>query len=111
VTDGCGNETICEYPIEIRDCKAPTVVCFNGLSVNIMPTGMITMNDVDFLEYTVDNYTQTQFLRTGIRKCGTGSGFPVDANGNPITTVTFNCSEVGTQCVELWSIDLAGNAD
>ncbi len=111
VTDGCGNETICEYPIEIRDCKAPTVVCFNGLSVNIMPTGMITMNDVDFLEYTVDNYTQTQFLQTGIRKCGTGSGFPVDANGNPITTVTFNCSEVGTQCVELWSIDLAGNAD
>jgi hypothetical protein len=72
---------------------------------------MITMNDVDFLEYTVDNYTQTQFLRTGIRKCGTGSGFPFDANGNPITTVTFNCSEVGTQCVELWSIDLAGNAD
>jgi hypothetical protein len=111
VTDGCGNETTCEYPIEIRDCKAPTVVCFNGLSVNIMPTGMITMNDVDFLEYTVDNYTQTQFLRTGIRKCGTGSGFPFDANGNPITTVTFNCSEVGTQCVELWSIDLAGNAD
>jgi hypothetical protein len=111
VTDGCGNETICEYPIEIRDCKAPTVVCYNGLSVNIMPTGMITMNDVDFLEYTVDNYTQTQFLQTGIRKCGTGSGFPVDANGNPITTVTFNCSEVGTQCVELWSIDLAGNAD
>jgi len=72
---------------------------------------MITMNDVDFLEYTVDNYTQTQFLQTGIRKCGAGSGFPVDANGNPITTVTFNCSEVGTQCVELWSIDLAGNAD
>jgi hypothetical protein len=111
VTDGCGNETICEYPIEIRDCKAPTVVCYNGLSVNIMPTGMITMNDVDFLEYTVDNYTQNQFLRTGIRKCGAGSGFPFDANGNPITTVTFNCNELGTQCVELWSIDLAGNAD
>jgi hypothetical protein len=111
VTDGCGNEAICEYTIIVKDCKAPTVVCYNGLSVNIMPTGMITMNDVDFLEYTVDNYTQTQFLQTGIRKCGTGSGFPFDANGNPITTVAFNCSEVGTQCVELWSIDLAGNAD
>jgi hypothetical protein len=111
ITDGCGNEAICEYTIIIKDCKAPTVVCFNGLSVNIMPTGMITMNDVDFLEYTVDNYSQTQFLRTGIRKCGTGSGFPFDANGNPIRNVTFNCSEVGTQCVELWSIDIAGNAD
>jgi hypothetical protein len=111
ITDGCGNEAICEYTIIVKDCKAPTVVCYNGLSVNIMPTGMITMNDVDFLEYTVDNYSQTQFLRTGIRKCGTGSGFPFDANGNPIRNVTFNCSELGTQCVELWSIDIAGNAD
>jgi hypothetical protein len=110
VTDGCGNETVCEYPVEIKDCKAPTVVCFNGLSVNIMPTGMITMNDVDFLEYTVDNCSQTQFLRTGVRKCGTGAGFPVDANGNPVTTVTFDCNELGTQCVELWSVDIAGNA-
>ena len=72
VTDGCGNEAICEYTIIVKDCKAPSVVCYNGLSVNIMPTGMITMNDVDFLEYTVDNYSQTQFLHTGIRKCGTG---------------------------------------
>jgi hypothetical protein len=110
VTDGCGNEAICEYPVEIRDCKAPTVVCFNGLSVNIMPSGTITMNDVDFLEYTVDNCSQTQFLRTGVRKCGTGSGFPTDASGNPVTSVTFDCNELGTQCVELWSVDVTGNA-
>jgi hypothetical protein len=25
--------------------------------------------------------------------------------------VTFTCDELGTQLVELWSIDLAGNAD
>jgi hypothetical protein len=25
--------------------------------------------------------------------------------------VTFTCAELGTQCVELWSIDAAGNAD
>ena len=47
--DGCGNEAVCEYLIVVRDGKAPTVVCLNGLSVNIMPTGMITMNDVFFL--------------------------------------------------------------
>ena len=111
VTDGCGNEAICEYSIVIKDCKAPTVVCLNGLSVNIMPTGMIQMWATDFLQYSEDNCTQTQFLKYAIRKCGQGAGFPVDGQGNPITNVTFNCSELGTQCVELWSIDLTGNAD
>jgi hypothetical protein len=111
VSDGCGNETVCEYSIIVKDCKAPTVVCLNGLSVNIMPTGMIQMWTSDFLQYAEDNYTQTQYLKYSIRKCGQGAGFPVDGNNNPITNVTFDCSELGTQCVELWSIDLAGNAD
>jgi hypothetical protein len=111
ITDGCGNNKEYEYTFTVKDCKAPTVVCLNGLSVNIMPTGMITLWAADFLQYTEDNCTPSNQLRIGIRKCGTGTGFPVDANGNPITTVTFNCTEIGSQCVELWSIDAAGNAD
>jgi len=111
ITDGCGNEAICEYTIIVKDCKAPTVVCYHGLSVNIMPGGMIAMWDTDFLQYTEDNCTQTPFLKTAIRKCGQGTGFPVDANGQPIKSVIFTCDELGEQCVEIWSIDLAGNAD
>jgi hypothetical protein len=111
VTDGCGNETICEYTIIIKDCKAPTVVCLDGLSVNIMPGGMIQMWASDFLQYTEDNCTLTPWIKIGIRKCGTGTGFPYDNNGNPITNVLFDCTELGPQCVELWAIDLAGNAD
>jgi SdrD B-like domain/GEVED domain len=111
ISDGCGNESVCEYTIIVKDCKAPTVVCLNGLSVNIMPTGMIQLWASDFLQYAEDNCTKTQYLKYGIRKCGTGTGFPVDAQGNPITNVTFDCTELGTQCVELWAIDLAGNAD
>ncbi|MCC7506850.1 MAG: T9SS type A sorting domain-containing protein, partial [Saprospiraceae bacterium] len=45
-----------------------------------------------------------------IRKSGQGTGFPVDAFGQPITNVTFTCDELGTQPVELWAQDLAGNA-
>ncbi|MCB9345381.1 MAG: HYR domain-containing protein [Lewinellaceae bacterium] len=111
VSDGCGNETVCEYTIIVKDCKAPTVVCLNGLSVNIMPTGMIQLWATDFLQYADDNCTLAPYLKYGIRKCGQGTGFPVDAQGNPITNVTFDCTELGTQCVELWAIDLAGNAD
>jgi hypothetical protein len=111
VEDGCGNESICEYTFIVKDCKKPTVVCFNGLSVNIMPTQMIQMWASDFLKYTEDNCTPSNQLKIGIRKSGTGTGFPVDGNGNPITNVTFTCDELGTQTVELWSIDKAGNAD
>ncbi|HLP93964.1 MAG TPA: SdrD B-like domain-containing protein [Saprospiraceae bacterium] len=111
VTDGCGNNSEYEYTFTVKDCKAPTVVCLNGLSTNIMPTGMITLWASDFLQYTEDNCTPAGLIKIGIRKCGTGTGFPVDAQGNPITQVTFNCTELGTQCVELWAIDAAGNAD
>ena len=110
ISDGCGNNKEYEYTFTVKDCKAPTVVCLNGLSVNIMPTGMIPLWASDFLQYTEDNCTPNP-LKISIRKCGTGTGFPVDAFGNPILQVTFDCTELGTQCVELWAIDAVGNAD
>ncbi|MDO8367877.1 MAG: HYR domain-containing protein [Saprospiraceae bacterium] len=111
ITDGCGNNKEYEYTFTVRDCKPPVVECHSNLAVNIMPTMMITLWASDFLQFTDDNCTPQGMLKIGIRKCGTGTGFPIDANGNPITSVTFDCFELGTQCVELWSIDLAGNAD
>ncbi|MEZ4964946.1 MAG: proprotein convertase P-domain-containing protein [Saprospiraceae bacterium] len=118
ITDGCGNETYCEYTFVVKDCKAPTVVCLNGLSVNIMPTQMVQLWATDFLQYAEDNCTpptpytpSPNQLKFAIRKAGQGTGFPVDALGNPITSVTFTCAELGMQEVELWAQDLAGNAD
>ena len=117
VEDGCGNEAVCEYTFIVKDCKKPTVVCLNGLSVNIMPTGMIALWASDFLQYTEDNCTPAAKLKIAIRKAGkpdgqgNTTGFPRNADGTPQTSVTFTCTELGQQDVELWSIDLAGNAD
>lgn len=111
VQDGCGNETACEYNFTVKDCKAPTVVCINGLSTNIMPTGMIQLWASDFLQYTEDNCTPSGQIKVGIRKCGEGTGFPYNPDGSIQTAVTFTCAELGTQCVELWAIDASGNAD
>lgn len=111
VSDGCGNEQTCEYNFIVKDCKAPTVVCYNGLSVNIMQSGLITLWATDFLQYSEDNCTPTPLLKYAIRKVGAGTGFPVDpVSGTPITSVTFDCTELGDQYVELWAQDLAGNA-
>ncbi len=110
VTDDCGNETVCEYNFTIRDGKPPTVTCLQGLSVNILPTGMISLWATDFLQYAEDNCTPNQFLVYGIRKGNTGTSFPTDGNGNPQTTITFDCSEMGTKQVQLWCRDRSGNA-
>ncbi|MCC6458826.1 MAG: T9SS type A sorting domain-containing protein [Saprospiraceae bacterium] len=111
VEDGCGNEQVCEYTFVVKDCKKPTVVCINGLSVNIMPTKMIQLWDTDFLQYTEDNCTPSNQLVTAIRRSGTGTGFPLNPDGTPQKNVAFTCDDLGTQLVELWSIDKAGNAD
>jgi hypothetical protein len=104
--DNCGNQSICKYDFIVKDCKAPTVVCINGLSVNIMPTGMITFWATDFVKSVEDNCTPNNLLKIAIRKAGTGSGFPAFN-----TSVTFDCNEIGQQFVEIWAEDACGNAD
>jgi hypothetical protein len=109
-TDGNGDTHVCAYDFLVKDTKAPTVVCLGPLSVNIMPTGIISLWATDFLQYATDNYTPADMFGYGIRKAGSGSGFPVDSLGNPQVKVEFNCTELGTQFVEIWGRDKAGNA-
>lgn len=103
--DGCGNQSICKYEFIVKDCLPPTVVCHNGLSVNIMPTGMITFWATDFLQYVSDNCTPNDLIKIAMRKAGTGTGFPAFN-----TSVTFDCNEIGQQFVEIWAEDANGNA-
>jgi hypothetical protein len=112
ITDGCGNNIEYEYTFTVRDCKAPTVVCKPGvLSADIQPSGSVTITANFPLEYTEDNCTPASLLAIGIRKCGSGAGFPLDGNGMPVESVSFNCNEQGSQCVEIWSRDKAGISD
>ncbi|HLP94308.1 MAG TPA: T9SS type A sorting domain-containing protein [Saprospiraceae bacterium] len=111
ITYGGGQLLTNEKSFQVKDCKKPTVVCLNGLSVNLMPTQLITLWATDFLQYMEDNATPGNLLKIGIRKSGTGTGFPLDNQGNPITSVTYDCDEQGEQFVEVWSQDVAGNAD
>ncbi|TNE58205.1 MAG: hypothetical protein EP344_10320 [Bacteroidetes bacterium] len=109
IDDGCGNETICEYPIRVRDCHVPDLICLNGLSVDIPQDGAITLYFTDFLWYVNDNCTPADHVRIGIRKSGAGLGFPFNPDGTPQTAVTFDCNELGPQFVEIWAMDMSGN--
>ncbi|MBK6929377.1 MAG: hypothetical protein IPH12_00370 [Saprospirales bacterium] len=111
VSNGLGQTDSCEYAINIRDCKKPTVVCLNGLSANIMPTGQITIWASDVLQYAEDNVSLVNLLQVAMRRTGAGTGFPLDSAGNPLTSVTYTCDDLGLQTVELWARDADGNAD
>ena len=112
VSNGLGETDTCETTFVIKDCKKPTVVCLNGLAVNLMPTQMITLWASDFLQYVEDNSTPSIQIQYGIRKSGAGTGFPYQPDGvTPQQSVTYDCTELGTQLVELWAKDLAGNSD
>lgn len=111
VADGCGNEQVCEYTFVVKDCKPPTVSCHNGLSINLMPTGMIMMDYQAFVKDAYDNCTPPGMLIFGLRKAGTGNGFPFNPDGSPQTTIAYDCTELGTNLIEIWVMDLAGNSD
>lgn len=111
VSNGLGNADTCTYEFTVKDCKAPTVVCLNGLSANIMPTGLLTLWATDFIQYAEDNASAPNQLQLAMRVTGTGTGFPVDTAGVPLNSITFNCDDLGTQIVEIWVRDLEGNAD
>lgn len=108
-SDGQGGGDTIVYDLVVRDCKAPLVVTINGPSVNIVPTSMIMLWASDFLQYSEDNHAPTNLTQIGIRRVGTGTGFPTLPNGDPQTGVLFNCDDLGTKDVELWARDLYGN--
>lgn len=111
ITDGCGNEQVCEYYFTVQDCKKPTIVC-KPISTNIMQNGMVTLWASDFLQYAEDNCTPPNRLAFGVVKEGdSNESFPLDTLGNPRSNVTFDCNELGTQIVQLWARDLNGNTD
>jgi hypothetical protein len=132
ISDGCGNETVKEKIFTIKDCKKPTVVCRNGLSVNLMNNPNfqgVTLWASDFLQYAEDNCTPPivepysvvnnpldQLTYAIIRSDdpAVNAGFPINANGTPRTSVSFNCPDAQNTLptlVKLWAKDKAGNAD
>jgi hypothetical protein len=83
------------------DLIPPAVALYNGLAVNIQTPGTREVPVQAFLSKVSDN-------------CGAVSNFRIrKSNGSPVppsaTTVSFDCSELGTQPVEIWASDQSGN--
>lgn len=105
-----GAEQFCEYAFEVKDCASPVVECVPNFSVNILPTGNITLWASDFVGNISDNITPENQLEIAVRAqtVNPGMGFPLDSLGNPNVSVTFDCCNLGANGIELWVRDKAG---
>ncbi len=102
VEDGCGNSKILDIPFEVKDCKAPLVVCKSGLSSAMSAQGELTFPASHFDAGTLDFCTSRNDL---IFTFADPLQFPDS------THRTFRCEqgEVGFVPVTIWTIDAAKN--
>jgi len=106
-----GVERFCDRNFKVKDCKTPTITCKTGLAVYLDVTQTATLPLAQVLEEVFDNVTPDSQLVLGIRRVGTGTGFPLNAMGNPQDTVMFNCENADNQYIELWVRDKADNLE
>lgn len=99
VYDRCGNSTTCERIVEVKECKAPSVVCV-ALALDLSPIdGTIQIWANDFVTSSSDNCTDAEDLIFSFSADQTEFGR------------TFTCDSVGIREVEIWVTDEAGNQD
>ncbi len=117
VTDDCGNTSQIDITFSVVDCKAPTPVCFNGLSIDVMPaSGMVELWASDFDASSFD-YCSDYILRINIIEDTNGDGFITSEDH--VTTlpadnfIVLDCDDVadGTTMVQLWVAEQDGTAD
>ncbi|MDF1699230.1 MAG: HYR domain-containing protein [Saprospiraceae bacterium] len=98
VEDRCGNVTTCSYVLTVKECKAPTAVCLNGLAIGIDQNGEVELWASDVNQSSFDNCTASEDLI-----------FSFSSDINDFGKV-FDCDAVGSNVeIEMWVTDLEGN--
>ncbi|HRK82676.1 MAG TPA: GEVED domain-containing protein [Saprospiraceae bacterium] len=118
--DGCGNARSVMVNFEVRDCKAPTPICYNGLTVTLMPIdtnndgtpdeGMAAVWASDFIASPIVDCSMP--IRYSIRRAGQTPD--INRTGVNFSCADYNAADgtAGTSHViyiDAW--DGAGNRD
>lgn len=94
-SDGCGGHTTCSMYITVKDMKAPTPICYYGISVSLMqmPDGyFMDLRPEFFNKGSFDNCTPDQYLE-----------FDIEPK-------RVSCEDIGPTPVKVFVIDLDGNS-
>jgi len=111
--DECGNIGTCSEIFTVKDEKAPTPQCIDGLVTVLLPeTGKITIYAADFNRNSTDDCT-----RSGYGSCGCLSDLKFSfSNNSHETSKLLSCSDIengilDTIKLEMWVTDESGNQD
>ena len=111
VADDCGNVSQIDVTFEVVDCKAPTPVCFNGLSVELMPTGVVCVWARDFDASSFDfchDFELTANVVTDRVPDGIINSSDYETTRPTSDTIKLSCANVGeTTFVQLWVHELS----
>ena len=91
VWDQCGNSAVSVQLFTIQNCKKPTPICIDGLTVNLSK-----MNNE-----TVAMIRDTMFDGGSYHTCGYDLVFSFSSDTSDHTK-TYTCDDLGLQPVELW---------
>jgi hypothetical protein len=109
VEDRCGNTSACTSTVTVRDCKQPTPVCHH-LIIDLMTSGMVNINAVNFNAGSYDNCTPRPDLTYRIERSPfTTPGATPPASAGSMAT--FTCDDLGSNFVRIWVGDQDGNWD
>lgn len=96
VSDKCGHQDTCQTSVKVKDCEAPEARCLANLSVQLQISTMtIEIYALDLNDNSTDN-------------CPGQLTYSFSSDVNEISRV-FDCSNEGSNQVELWVTDVAGN--
>jgi hypothetical protein len=103
--DGCNNQSTCTATLVVADCKKPVIYCKPNLPVEINP-GIFTPP----LSPPMVTVNASQLDDGSFDSCGGPLQFSFSSDVNN-TTMTYFCDQLGTDSVEMWVTDAAGNQD
>ena len=98
----------CQYSFKVTDCAPPVLVCVSSKIDDIGPDRSYPVTAAELIDFVADNITSSGELEISMRNSGSGSGFPL-ANGQPVTALTLDCSNLGANLVQVWARDQHGN--
>lgn len=107
VNDYCGNITRCEKPITVADVKAPSIICMQGLVLNLNQ-----MSDENGNTIVMANVPANCLVKETSDFCTEDSEIKISFSPDPTDTLwAVNCAHEGVQTVTIYVTDTYGNQD
>ena len=105
VEDKCGNLAKTGYDFEIRNAKAPTAICMQGLSASL---GLMDSDGNGIGDTIMTILKPGYFDNKSSHVCGYTLKLSFSSDVND-TIASFSCADRGPQTIQMWVTDVNGN--